>query len=159
MFPLYQPFQNDWISFAIFLVGITTLLGLSELARTKLGWSVNASRKLVHIVVGIFVLLSPFVFESKYPPATLAVIFIIVNLGALKSKKLAAMHATERTTYGTVHFPIAFLVLSLFWWERPITLEIALLLLTFADIAAALVGEQSRSPITFVIWKDKKTVQ
>ncbi len=157
MLPVISPFSSDWITFSIFLTAIFGLIGLSEFARVRLAWPSEVSRKFVHILVGLFVLASPFLFSTNRPPVLLAIIFIAVNLLALRSAAFKGMHTTERKTYGTVYFPIAYLILCLFWWERPITFQVALLLLTFADTATALAGENSRNPEPFRLWQDPYT--
>lgn len=159
MLPTFSPFENEWITFLIFLGGIFVLIGLSEVARTRLKWAAEASRKFVHILVGVLVMFSPFLFISNQPPIVLAIIFILVNAAALKSRKFEGMHATGRVSYGTVYFPAAYLLLCLFWWEKPVVFEISLLLMTFADTAAAVAGERARSPESYTVWRDKKTVQ
>ena len=159
MLPVISPFSSDWITFGIFLAAIFGLIGLSEVARIRLAWPPEMSRKFVHILVGFFVLTSPFLFFSNRPPIILAIIFIIVNVAAVRSSAFKGIHTTQRKTYGTVYFPIAYLLLSLFWWERPITFQVALLLLTFADTAAALVGENYRNLEQFLLWRDEKTIQ
>lgn len=159
MFPTFSPFENEWITFLVFLGVIFFLIGLSEAARSKLRWTVETSRRSVHIIVGVLVIFSPFLFVSKLPPITLAAIFIAVNIVTLRTKKFEAMHATNRVTYGTVYFPLAYLILCLFWWERPVVFEISLLLLTFADTAAAVAGERAKSPEFYTVWRDKKTIQ
>tara|TARA_B100000315_G_scaffold260490_1_gene322323 strand:+ start:4004 stop:5023 length:1020 start_codon:yes stop_codon:yes gene_type:complete len=151
--------SNDWFKFGVFLVGIFLLLGLSELARLKLHWSPGTTRKLIHVLVGCLILFCPFIFGSPNPPMILAVIFIIVNLTALMKEKLSGMHGTSRKSYGTVYFPIAFLILVLFWWDNIVVFEISLLLLTFADTAATIAGENSKSPKAYIGWKDIKSSQ
>lgn len=159
MLPVFQVFPNEWITFAVFLALIVALLGLSQIAGRKLGWPPETTRKLVHLLVGTLVIMVPFLFNSNHPPTVLAAIFVAVNGIALREKRLIAMHGTRRQTYGTVYFPLAFLILCLFWWDRQITLVISLLLLTFADTAAATVGERAKSAERFVAWSDVKSVQ
>ncbi|MBC8400049.1 MAG: DUF92 domain-containing protein [Candidatus Marinimicrobia bacterium] len=158
-FPRYIPFSNEWISFGLFFLLILTLIGISELIKSKYKWPVERSRKLVHVVVGILISICPFIFTSPQPPVTLAVIFIIINTTALKSKHFKAMHATERKTYGTIYFPLAFLILSLFWWSRPVSLIIGTLLMTFADTAASTVGNMVKNPRRYRLWADNKTIE
>ena len=151
--------KNEWITFFIFLAAISFLIALSEILRLTLKWSPETTRKLVHIAVGLLMLLSPFLFKSNLQPVTLAVIFLVVNFVAMKSNKLRGMHSISRKTYGTVYFPIGFLILSIFWWDRPVVFEVSLLLLTLSDTAATITGERTRSPDIYVIWKDQKSVQ
>lgn len=151
--------NNDWIGFFLFLSVVLLLIALSELARKKLHWTTEATRKLVHLSVGLMMMVTPFVFHSKFPPVLLAVLFIMVNSVTFKSEKLRGIHSTDRKTYGTVYFPIAFLLLCLFWWNRPLVFEISLLLLAVADTMASMAGETVRSPDCYVMWKDEKSVQ
>lgn len=159
MLPKLQLIQNEWLTFAAFFGAILILIALSEILRYRLRWSTESSRKLVHILVGVFLLISLFLFKSNTQPAVLAIIFIVVNGAALKMDRFAAMHATRRKSYGTVYFPIAFLILVLGWWDKPEALVVALLLLTFADTAATAVGESFHSPDRFIAWQDWKSVQ
>lgn len=156
--PLYQPFTNEWITFELFFLAILALIGSSEVLRVYAHWSPEASRKVVHVIVGVMVSASPLIFTTKWPPVTMAVLFIIINYFALKSHRFRGMHATNRISYGTVWFPITFLILALFWWHRPVTLIIAMLLMTFADTFAAIAGQTIKPSRMFTLWSDSKTV-
>ena len=157
--PIWKPFINEWITFLLFLVSIFLLLGISEATRSFLRWKPESSRKLVHVIVGTLVSICPFIFESKFPPITLAIIFIIINLFALKNEFLKGMHSTDRISYGTVYFPLAFLILAAFWWEKPITLVLSILIMTFSDTIAAIIGERTTYPRQFKLWEDNKSVE
>jgi uncharacterized protein (TIGR00297 family) len=157
--PIWQPFINEWYTFALFLLFIFILIGISEVARSMLQWSPESSRKLVHLIVGTLVSACPFIFKSNIPPVFLAGVFIFVNALALKTKKFKGMHSTDRASYGTVYFPIAFLILALFWWEKPITLILSMLIMTFSDTIAAVIGERTPQPRNFRIWDDIKSIE
>ena len=159
MLPRLQLFQNEWVTFAAFFGLIIILIGLSELFRSRFHWTTESSRKFVHILVGICLLFSLFLFKSNTQPIILAIIFIFINGAALKMERFAAMHATRRKSFGTVYFPVAYLILVLGWWDDPTALVVALLLLTFADTVATVVGESVHTPDTFVVWQDIKSVQ
>ncbi|MCH7611920.1 MAG: DUF92 domain-containing protein [Candidatus Marinimicrobia bacterium] len=154
-----QLFSNEWITFGAFIIAIFLLIGIAEFFRSKLKWSPEASRKMVHVIVGLMVSICPLIFSSNIQPMTLAIIFIVLNALTLKSNKFKSMHATERTTYGTVYFPIAFLLLAAFWWEKPITLVLSMLVMTIADTLASLVGEHEKHPLKFRLWDDEKSLQ
>lgn len=157
--PLFQPFFNEWITFAIFFIGILGLVGSAEFALSKLNWNPEAARKFVHVLVGLLVAACPFIFKSNLPPMALAGIFIVVNALSLRSDKLKGMHTTERITYGTVYFPISFLVLAAFFWEKPITLILSMLVMAIADTIAGIVGQRAERPRKFTIWKDEKSLE
>ena len=157
--PIWQPFANEWNTFFLFLITIFLLIGISEVARLYLSWKPESTRKLVHIIVGTLVSICPFIFESKFPPISLAIIFIVINAIALKNKTFKGMHSTERVSYGTVYFPFAFLILAAFWWEKPITLVLSILIMTFSDTIAAVIGERTTQPRQFKIWDDTKSIE
>ncbi|MEE9167687.1 MAG: DUF92 domain-containing protein [Candidatus Neomarinimicrobiota bacterium] len=156
---LISSFSNDWVSFIAFLGSISILIALSEFAVSKLNWKPETARKLVHMLVGFMTLLTPFIFSSNLPPIMLASIFIAFNLVTLRSGKLRGIHLKDHKTYGTVYFPVAYLLLCLFWWDRPVVFDISLSLLAVGDTLAAAVGKHLRSPRTFVLWEEKKTFQ
>ena len=155
----FQLFSNEWIKFVAFFIAIFILIGIAEFFRSKLKWRPEASRKLVHVIVGLVVSISPLIFTSNIQPMTLAGIFIVVNSFTLKSNAFKSMHTAERTTYGTVYFPFAFLVLAAFYWEKPITLILSMLVMTISDTLATYTGEREKLPIKFRLWNDQKTLQ
>ncbi len=142
-----------------FVVLIVLAITISELIKNKWHWPIERSRKLVHVMVGIMVSVSPLLFQSNQPPAVVALLFIGVNIIALRSNRFQAMHATQRKTFGTVFFPIAYLILVLFWWERPVSLITGTLLMTFADTTASIVGHSIANPRLYRLWTDRKSLE
>ena len=67
------------------------------------------------------------------------------------------MNATSRKSYGTIYFPFSVLILSFFWWDKPISFILAILVLTLADPIAAIFGAKQRH--VFIPWIDKKSMQ
>ena len=155
----FKPFNNEWITFSIFLTAIFLLIGIAEFIRSKLKWSPVTGRKIVHVLFGLTVSLCPFIFTSNIQPMTLAMIFIGVNAITLKSSALKGIHATEQTTYGTVYVPLAFLILTVFWWEKPIALVLSVLVMAIADTLASFVGKHEKHPLKFRLWNDEKSLQ
>jgi len=156
--PFFYPFENTWFTFGAFFVAIFILIGIAEFLRSQFKWGPEASRKMVHVIVGLMVTLCPLIFTSNLQPMTLAAIFIVVNTITLKSNAFKSMHATERTTYGTVYFPFAFLIMAAFFWEKPITLILSMLVMTLADTLASIVGEHEKHPFKFSLWNDEKSL-
>ena len=89
----------------------------------------------------------------------LAVIFMMVNAISLKSESLKGMHSTGRKTYGTVYFPISFLILAAIFWEKPITLILSMLVMAIADTVAGMAGSKAKEPRRFTLWKDSKSLE
>ncbi len=153
--PLLPSPVLTWI---VFLGAILILLGITEWISARLRVSTEVTRRTVHIIVGLLILLCRFIFQEPFWPLVTGVLFIGINLVTLRMEKFKSMHATERVSYGTVYFPLAFVILVALFWERsPLALEISILVLALADPLAAWVGRRwGRDP--FILWQDPKTV-
>jgi uncharacterized protein (TIGR00297 family) len=157
--PIFFDFSNEWIAFLSFFAIIMGFIGISELARTGLKLSPELSRKFVHVMVGVLVSLAPFFLQTKLPVIILGILFTILNAVALKKDSLKGMHTTERISYGTVYFPIAFTLLVVLFWDRNIVVFIvAMLILAFSDTMATVVGERMNSIRKFTLWYDQKSL-
>lgn len=121
---------NDWSFFAIIFIGIFLVLGIAELVRRIMMKPPESTRKFVHIFVGLIVSICPLLFKSNLQLITLSSLFIIINGFLIKSNKIASMHVTTRKSYGTVYFPFSVLILSYFWWDKPISFILAILVMT-----------------------------
>lgn len=156
--PLFFEFANEWIAFLVFFVIIMAFIGLADIGMRVLKVAPELSRKFVHVMVGILVSLAPFFLQEKLPVILLGVLFTVVNYFAIKKDSFKGMHTTERVSFGTVYFPIAFTLLVIMFWDRNIVLFIvAMLVLAFSDTAATVVGERVRSTHKFILWYDKKS--
>lgn len=137
---------------------ILALLALSEWVAARTQMPPEDSRQLVHVVVGVFIFLCRFLFEEPFYPLITGLLFILVNLVTLRTGRFKSMHATDRVSYGTIYYPLTFVILiSLFWHRDPVALQVAILLLAFADPLAAWVGQRC-GRISFTLWRDPKTV-
>ncbi|RKY56874.1 MAG: hypothetical protein DRP89_00615 [Candidatus Neomarinimicrobiota bacterium] len=158
--PTYQPFSSEWITFFIFLFIILGFVALSDIFRKKLKISGENTRQMVHIGVGLLVIISPFLFLSPVPPAVLALIFIVLNAIALKKDRMKGMHTTERQSYGTVFFPVTFLILILLYWKSDsVILITGMLIMTISDPLASIIGNTGKNKHPFRFWKDTKTLR
>ena len=97
-------FRNIFINFFL-------LVGSAEVIRLKLKKSPEFSRKFVHIIVGLIISTTPYFFKSAIPVLVMATIFVLINYLTTKLNLLKGMHGTERITYGTTYFPLAFFIL------------------------------------------------
>lgn len=150
----------DWVVFSGFLLLLFVLLASADALQRRQILAAETSRKMVHILAGIAVLLSPFLFQTLLPLLLLAVLFTVLNALALKLSRFSGIHATERKTYGTVFYPLAFFVLLLLFWRREtLALLVGMSLLAIADVCAALAGEKARSPLRLPLPGDRKSLQ
>jgi len=157
---LIPPSTPEWLRFVAVVLGICTVIGVGELIRLRFRWSPEFTRKLVHISVAILIFFAPKIFERALPPVIMAVLFCIVAYAGIRLGLLKSMHAIARGSYGTLYYPLAFLILVvLFWNSHPEIVSLSMLALGLGDASAAIVGESIRHPIEFRLTADKKSIQ
>ena len=157
---LSPPTNSEWIYFSLIFLGLGTFIAAAELVRKALHWSPEVTRKLVHISTGVLIFFTPQIFNSGIPPILLAVIFISVNFAAIKFGLLKGIHGTNRRSYGTVYYPLSFLILVLLCWDSiPQIISISILVLALSDAAAAIVGENLPSPHVYYLTSDQKSLE
>ncbi len=148
---------SDWTIFGIIFVTIFFVLGTAETIRNFTGKPPESTRKFVHIFIGLIICFCPILFKVNYQLITLSSLFIVINTYLLLSKKFESINATNRKSYGTIYFPFSVLILSFFWWDKPISFILAILVLTLADPIAAIFG--SKQHHVFIPWIDKKSLR
>lgn len=151
---------SPWLTFIIFFFVISLFLVIADFLLKLLKVHPHTTRRIVHILVGVLVCFSPLFFKDSVPVVVLAALFIVINYLGIRFGLLKGIHETDRVSYGTVYFPISFLILVLWFWHKdPAILLTAMLIMTFGDPIASWVGESRKNPITFKIWSDKKSLQ
>jgi len=152
--------QHDFITAAAFIGIILLMLALADLLLKRLDVAAEATRRIVHILVGIMVAVAPFIFDSVLPVLTIAALFALLNYVAIRTHYLQGIHAAKRKSLGTVYFPISFGILSFWFWDRdPAIIITSMYIMALGDPIAGWVGESASKPIRFIIWKDVKSVQ
>jgi uncharacterized protein (TIGR00297 family) len=131
--------------------------GLRKWTRTP----AEKSRRFVHAATGLLTVFLIPLFHSPTPLFVLAAAFAAANAFALRRRLLPSMHAVERSTIGTVIYPLALIAgLGLTWSidsDRTFALRAAFLVLALADPVASIVGERTRSG-AFRVAGHRKTV-
>ncbi len=157
--PIIFDLPNEWIAFLVFFGIIMVFIAISEVAQKFFKLSPELSRKFVHVMVGVLVSLAPFFLRTSLPVIVLGLLFTVLNYITLTKDSLKGMHTTERISYGTVYFPIAFTLLVIMFWDRNLVIFIiSMLILAFSDTAATMVGERINSERKFILWHDKKSL-
>ena len=157
---LELPPNSEWWSCAAVLASLMVLVGVGEGIRSRFGWSAEFTRKFVHIAVGLLIIFARDIFSVPLPALTLAIIFIAANLAAVRLGLLKGMHGTSRPTYGTVYYPLSFLILAaIFWYQQPLIISLSILVLALGDAGAAIVGETAANPALYKLSSDKKSVE
>jgi uncharacterized protein (TIGR00297 family) len=131
------------------LVGLLALVGVGEGLR-RLGVRATTSRRVVHAGVGLFVVITPFLFATAGPVYVLAGVFVAANAVARWRQWWPGVHAARPHSLGTVAFPLALFPALLLGWrngaEHLLAFQAAFLVLAFSDPLAAWVGERQPRP-------------
>jgi len=132
-------------------------LAAADLLRRYGRVPVAATRKIVHIAVGMWVFPTLLLFEhwtwALLPPLA----FAVLNALSLRFRFFTAIEVAERTL-GTVLFPLSFaLLLGLFWpLGRPEVAAAGLMAMTWGDAMASIVGE-TFGRRGYLVWGQRKT--
>lgn len=155
---LFDPVPvRDWLMILALFGGILLLIALSELLRRWRGWPGEFTRKLVHVLVGVMMFFIPILLQSSLPMVLIAAFFTLGNWAAIRLHLLQGMHGA-RESYGTVYYPLAFLLLVLLAWPGQVILIIsAMMVLALGDAAAAIVGESLARPREYNLTGDAKS--
>lgn len=148
---------TDWTNLLLLFAGIFLVILISEVIRKKLHWSQEATRKIVHISVGLMLLLTPVLLKTSLPLLVISLFFTIFNFVALKKNLLPGIHI-DRHNLGTVYYAFSFLVLVLlFWTDYKIIIIAAMMVMAVGDAAAAIVGHNVREPHIYQLIRDQKS--
>lgn len=135
--------MSDWRWLGISFVAIVIIVTLAELLRRANLVSFDVSRKIIHVGIGTWILPTVLFFHSPWLAAALPALFVLLNLLSLRARWSKAMDAEAGSNIGTVLFPVSFVLVLLFFWDRPggkAAAAAGILTLAWGDAAAALVG-------------------
>jgi len=125
-----------WTVVAVFIVFLVIVLA-EYLSRYK-GVHTELTRKLVHIVVGVFVAFWPF-FLSWRQIQVLSFLLLVGVLVSVKFRMFGSIHAVSRNNLGEVLFALIIGILSIITSQRWV-FTAAMLHLSLADGFAAIFG-------------------
>ncbi|ACF12688.1 protein of unknown function DUF92 transmembrane [Chloroherpeton thalassium ATCC 35110] len=159
--------SSDFYHFLAALGIILVIVGFAEFLKSILKMQSGVTRKIVHVGTSVLVALSPNYFETGFYPAVLAVLFIPFNLLAIKKGWLSSINKDEALeahhqdqNYGTVYFPLSFLILTLLCWDSHAwIMQTAMLILGFGDAFASLVGENTEKPHAYKLLASTKSLE
>ena len=151
----------DPVPTALFGLTLLAFVGVGEALRAWARWAPEASRRFVHAATGIAVALCPPFFSAPTGIYALAIVFVAVNIVAVRRRLFLGMHGVSRQTWGTVAFPLALIAALYLCWtldpDRVYVLRAAFLVLAVSDPLAAWVGKKA-SGGTYCVGGHVKTV-
>ena len=133
--------MNNYLGIALSLAYIALVLILATLLQKKWQMSEEGSRKLVHILVGNWVFITP-LFQNLWALILVPALFVGINYWSKKSQIIQAMERGD-DSWGTVYYALSLLFLSLLasLLNWPIALYGGVLIMAYGDGLAALIGQ------------------
>lgn len=133
---------RDWIALAASFAYVFAMIGVAESLRQWRGYSVEFTRKFIHIAVGMWAYGTVLLFERRTFAIIPPLAFIVINGFSYWRGTFKAMETGEKGQLGTIYFPISFAALIWLLWERPHLLVASLMPMTWGDALAAVVGRR-----------------
>ena len=134
--------NQDWIALIISYIYVFSIIGISEGLRKWRGYSVDFTRKFVHIGVGMWAFGTVLLFENKMFAIIPPLSFVLINYISYRRETFKAMETGERGQLGTVYFPLAFSAAIWIFWDYPVVLVASLMPMTWGDAFAAVIGQR-----------------
>lgn len=153
----------EWKSIILVIVLIVVALLIIKLIEKKTNLNAEIKRKLFHISMGLTMLTFPYIFTSIFSVGILGVIAIIF-MYILKHTKLkdtlgTVLYGVDRESLGEIFFAISvFLIFYLSKGDK-ILFSIPILILTFADSTAALIGKNYGKRNIAELNEDAKSIE
>ena len=153
----------EWKSILFVVVVLFLVLVVIKLIDKKVKFNGEIKRKLFHVTMGLVMLIFPYIFKNWISVGILALI-ALVFMFLLKNTKLKqslgnVLYSVDRESLGEVFFIIS--VFTIFYWSKgdKILYSIPILILTFADSVAALVGKNYAKKNLAEFNEDAKSIE
>ncbi len=134
--------SQDWIALIVSFVYVFAMIGIAEGLRKRQNYSVDFTRKYIHIAVGMWAYGTVSLFESRTFAIIPPLAFILINAYSYWQGTFKAMETGEKGQLGTVYFPLSFVLIVWFFWDQPHLLVASLMPMTWGDALAAIVGQR-----------------
>ena len=134
--------SQDWPALFIAFAYVFAMLGIADGLRRWRGYSVEFTRKFIHIAVGMWAFGTVLLFEHRAFAIIPPLAFVAINAFSYWRGTFKAMETGEKGQLGTIYFPVSFAVLIWLLWDRPHLLVASLMPMTWGDALAAVVGQR-----------------
>lgn len=125
---------------AVFLTAFACVMAGAEILARRNLLAAETSRKAVHLLGGLICLCFPFLLSSWISVLVLALTTALILYGGERSGALKCLGSVQRKSRGSLYFPLAVLLFFVLGKDRLWLYVSGLLVLVFADTAAALAG-------------------
>jgi dolichol kinase len=134
--------NKDWIALIASFAYVFAAIGIAEGLRKWRGYSVEFTRKFIHIAVGMWAFGTVLLFETRTFAIIPPVAFVFINALSYWQGTFKAMETGEKGQLGTIYFPISFAVIIWLLWGQPHLLVASLMPMTWGDALAAVIGRR-----------------
>jgi len=131
---------RDWIALAVSFIYVFAMIGIAEGLRSWRKYSVEFTRKFIHIAVGMWAYGTVLLFERRTFALVPPLAFVAINALSYWRGTFKAMETGEKGKLGTIYFPLSFAALIWLLWGRPYLLVASLMPMTWGDALAAIIG-------------------
>ena len=151
----------DIFGVGFILIAIVILLKVVKIIKVKFYLSDEVGRKSIHIAMGLTICSFPWLFSSSFVVWGLAVLVSILFMSIRYYKRFngvgEALYSVNRTTYGELYFTWGMAILFELA-SSPLLFIVPVLILTFSDAIAALVGVRYGTK-TITIFGSKRSIE
>jgi phytol kinase len=134
--------SRNAIALIVSFVYVFAMIGVGEAFRKWRGYSVDFTRKFIHIAVGMWACGTVLLFERRVYAIIPPLSFVAINALSYWRGTFKAMETGEKGQLGTIYFPISFAVILWLLWDRPSIVVASLMPMTWGDALAAVVGRR-----------------
>ena len=138
---------RDALGIVIVLAAAVAMLSLLRIGNRLLAVTAEQLRKLAHIGTGALTMTFPWIFSSYVPVVVVCSLSLLLLLGIqyygpLQARLSGVLHGVKRQSRGDLYFPVSVAILFTLTRGNKLFYVVPILVLTFADTVAALLGEQ-----------------
>jgi phytol kinase len=134
--------SRDTLALIASFIYVFAMIGIAEGLRKWRGYSVEFTRKFIHIAVGMWAFGTVLLFERRAFAIVPPLAFVAINALSYWQGTFKAMETGEKGQLGTVYFPLAFAALIWVLWGRPHLVVASLMPMTWGDALAAVLGRR-----------------
>ena len=132
--------NQDWIALLLSFVYVFAMIGIAEGLQKWQRYSVDFTRKFIHIAVGMWAYGMVLLFERREFAIIPPLAFTVINAFSYWQGTFKAMETGEKGQLGTIYFPISFAVITWLLWDQSALLVASLMPMTWGDAFAAIIG-------------------
>jgi dolichol kinase len=121
---------------------VAAVVASSEVIRRLTGRGGEFTRKWVHVGIGLWIIPTLMLFSKWYWAAALPAVAIVANFASQKLRLMKSIERDAKSDYGTVFFPISFVLCIAFFFKYPAAASVGIIVMALGDASAAIIGRR-----------------